>query len=172
MTHTEMLLHIHENALMALTDANEQSNLAPRIVQTLGDAKDSGGFHLRDGSYLNGLVKRNVDYCAAIDFSVIQKARRISDQAGITMDAGHIKWFLHILSLNGFVAWYRRKSQGFAGEHIHAIYVGVPMKPQLQRQVKDYLAGLDGLAHHRQETFWRADDTADAALRVLFEKHN
>jgi hypothetical protein len=51
----------------------------------------------------------------------------------------------------GFAAWYRTKAQGF-DPHIHAVAIGDrDLHPSARAQVKDYLAGHNGLASHGRD---------------------
>lgn len=125
-----------------------------RVVQTIGDAKASAGTHAKDGT-LHGEA-----YCAAVDLSV----RRMSKD--------QIRTLLEKLADNGFVAWYRYRLSFIGNKHIHAIYVGLPMKESLRRQVKDYLNGRDGLACHLLEQFWTAPDSTDRKLAKTFALSN
>ena len=43
------------------------------------------------------------------------------------------------LSRQGFAPFYRRGPKWKDGEHIHAIYALLPMKPQLRGQVNEFL---------------------------------
>ena len=165
------LLYMHPRARKAWDAACKQANLRPVVTQTQGNAKASAGYHASDGTYRteSGTVQ---SYCAAVDVSVNQMAVRLSDGKKIRMDEAHVKWFLHCLAQNGFVAWYRYKGSFKDNKHIHGVYCGVPMKPQLRGQVKDFLNDRTGLAGHGVETFWTADSATDAKLRALFEKYN
>jgi hypothetical protein len=163
--------YIHPAALAALTAAERAANLQPVITQTQGDAPDSKGFHAADGRYQTAGGNWH-DYCAAIDFSVRQKALLLSESKPVEMNDVRIRWFLYNLAKHGFVAWYRRPSQGFEGPHIHAIYCGVKMKPALQGQVLDFLDDKDGLRGHREEEFWTAPSAMDAKLRAIFLEAN
>ena len=164
------LKFMHIRAQEALKRAQEAAGLKPVVTQTLGNAPDSNGFHAKDGTYTSASGAQ-VDYCAAVDFSVVQKALRLRDNTKIAMDEIHIKWWLQKLAENGFVAWYRYQA-AFDTPHIHAVYVGCKMKPQLRSQVKDFLADRTGLAGHAHEEFWTASAGIDAQLKALFEANN
>ena len=132
----------------------------PRIVQTIGNAPASAGFHAKDGF----IAKR--PYCAAVDLSVKSFFGLIGYKDKT------IKWFLWHLALHGFVAWYRYRGPFTFNRHIHMVYVGVPMKPQLRRQVHDFLNGRTGLAGHALEPYWTAPQAADETLKRLYLKAN
>lgn len=107
-----------------------------RIGQTIGDDPRSVGYHHRDGT----LTWRGADYdyTAATDIDV----------SGLTDK--QISLLLHELARQGFACWYRHGGKWVGDEHIHAVYALLPMKPQLQRQVKLFLrerreAGLQPL---------------------------
>lgn len=52
----------------------------------------------------------------------------------------------------GFAAWHRTPAQGDWVEHIHCIAVGcASLSAGAQAQVRDYLAGKNGLANHRPD---------------------
>ncbi|MGL5826895.1 MAG: hypothetical protein ACRCYU_19105 [Nocardioides sp.] len=55
-----------------------------------------------------------------------------------------------VLRRLGFAAWYRPAIKGLWPAHIHAVMIGhQDLAPSAARQVKDYEAGLDGLAGKR-----------------------
>ncbi len=110
-------------------------------------------------------------YCAAVDLSVNQSARRLSDGATIRMDKPHIKWVLFNLAQNGYVGWYRYQPI-WDSKHIHIIGAMVPMKRVLQDQVIDFLNNRTGLSGHGPESFWTADDYLDAQIAEIFKASN
>ena len=89
-----------------------------RISQTLGNYPRSKGYHLRDGT-LNG-----EDYSAAVDMGVNDLTPHKRTE------------LLEALGRVGFAAWYRSGPRWKNDEHVHAVYAGLPMKPQLQEQVR------------------------------------
>jgi hypothetical protein len=95
-----------------------------RIGQTIGDHPLSVGYHKRDGAvwYRGG----KIDYSAAIDIST-----RDLNRVQITR-------FLETLAEQGFAAYYREGAKWRGNEHIHAIYAPLRMKPQLQKQVREW----------------------------------
>jgi len=96
-----------------------------RIGQTIGDHPRSVGYHKRDG-VLN-IRGEKIDYCAAVDlgaFELTEEQRRR---------------FLHHLTKQGFASWYRSGEKWRGAEHIHAIYALLPMKPQLEEQVREFM---------------------------------
>jgi hypothetical protein len=131
---------------------------AARISQTIGNAPDSAGYHLQDGT-IGGHP-----YCAATDLST----------SG--MSHSEIRALLGRLADGGFAAFYRWPghdgwpSSGAA--HIHAVYAGVPMKWQLDGQVSDWLHGRNGLASHSAYTFWQPSDAQKAHVRTMFNQSN
>lgn len=125
-----------------------------RITQTIGRAKASKGFHKQDGEItINGVVYK---YCAALDTSI----RRLKET--------QIRRLLEGGARYGWVGWYRYRGSFAKNRHIHWIYVNLPMKPELQRQVRDFLADRDGLAGHGPEPFWTAPPHLDNLLREAF----
>ncbi len=151
-------------AFFAYTASFKKLNLKPcRISQTVGNAKASAGFHKVDG-YLTINGKRE-GYCAATDLSVHYD----SDGNPRELSASQIKAILEMLSRHGFVGWYRDWP---GNKHIHIVWVNVKMKPQLQRQVQDFLHNRDGLAGHQPETFYTAPKEYDDLLRAAFLEVN
>ncbi|MDQ2807442.1 MAG: chitosanase, partial [Chloroflexota bacterium] len=110
-------------------------NPRSRLVQTIGDASASSGFHHRDGfmapgsngqySYSARAAEGSVAYSAAADLSVRE------------LDKGQIEHWLEALARHGFAAWYRPwyKNSGGSNFHIHAVYSGVHMKKELSNQI-------------------------------------
>jgi hypothetical protein len=127
------------------------------ITQTVGYAAASAGYHAPDGT-VDGH-----DYTAAVDISV----------HGLSQT--QIRALLDRLGQNGFAAWYRWPGHdGWPSSevaHIHAVFAGVIMKAQLREQIRDYLAGLNGLASHTTYSFWRAPTADRDIVRLLFERH-
>jgi hypothetical protein len=127
-----------------------------RLVQTMGTAvKASAGYHARDG-YVTYNGKR-IAYCAAFDSSVTW------------LEIGEIKAWLNAMAWFGIAAWYRPwTTNGKPNFHIHGIYAGLPMKPQLDRQVADFLNDRTGLAGHGRETFFTGNKQQDHYIRSLW----
>lgn len=128
---------------------NIESRADARVVQTVGFAKASAGFHAPDG-VLNG-----EEYCAAVDLSV----------RGLTHT--QIATWLEELCRAGFCGWFRDWP---GNKHIHANYAGVPMKPQLRAQCRDFFAGRNGLAGHADEEFWTASPELRKIPRRMFNE--
>ncbi len=126
------------------------------ITQTLGNAAASAGYHARDG------VVNGRDYCAAVDLH----SRGLSTE--------QIRALLARLGVHGFAAWYREPgSDGWPADeaaHIHAVFVGVPMKPELQSQVRDFLSGKNGLADRGAYAFWTPAPEVLDRVRALFQR--
>jgi hypothetical protein len=107
-----------------------------RVAQGLGLAPASAGIHGVDG-YIN-----HRPYCAAFDLAV-------SD-----LSPPQTRTLLHTLRGAGLVCWWRIPGVSFpmttrggieTGPHIHGIDPFVPHKPRLERQIRDYLAGNNGI---------------------------
>lgn len=128
----------------------------PRIVQAIGNAKASAGYHAKDGTY------KGFDYTTAVDLSV----RGFLGVGGY--NEKQIKWLLYNMALRGFAGWYRYRKPFNTNRHIHAVYVKLHMKSQLQRQVADFLRDRDGLASHGREVFWTAPPSVDERLKAQF----
>lgn len=133
----------------------------PRIVQAIGDAKASAGFHHQDG------VQDGRPYCAAIDVSV--KSFQVH---GMNTARLQIKWFLYHMALHGWAGWYRFTGSFAHNQHIHAVWAGLPMKPALENQIIDFVHDRTGLVGHAKEEFWTAPKEADDAILALFRKSN
>ena len=111
--------------------------IAPeRVAQGLGLAPASAGIHGTDG------VVNHRPYCAAFDLTV-------SD-----LTPTQTRALLHKLRGAGFVCWWRIPGVSFplttrggveTGPHIHGIDPFVPHKRRLEAQVRDYLAGNNGI---------------------------
>lgn len=96
-----------------------------RIGQTIGDHQRSVGYHKRDGVLRVG--KEKIDYTTAVDLGTWD------------LKPAQINAFVEALTAQGFAAFYRHKGKWKGNEHIHAIYTFLPMKPQLQVQVREFL---------------------------------
>lgn len=113
-------------AWQAYLRACHQAKIHPfRIGQTIGDAPASVGYHKRDG-FLN-VRGEKIPYTAAVDLGQ-------SDLSPAKTQA-----FVDALASQGFAAFYRHTGKWRGHEHIHAIYAFLPMKPQLQLQVAEFL---------------------------------
>ena len=106
-------------AFKAFLQACHASKVHPwRISQTLGDHPRSVGYHLRDGTI------RGEDYTVAVDMGVND------------LSAPQRAELLEALARCGFASWFRTGAKWKNAEHVHAVYAGLPMKPQLKRQVR------------------------------------
>ena len=130
---------------------------ADGISQTIGHAAASAGYHEVDGQ-ANGH-----DYCAAVDIRIMGR------------NNAQLRTLLQQLGENGFAAWYRWPGHdgwpAADAPHIHAVFVGVPMKVQLREQVRDFLVGKNGLTSHTHYTFWEAPQAILDLIRLLFSRH-
>ncbi len=95
-----------------------------RIGQTIGNHPLSAGYHRRDGTV--SFRGQKIPYTAAVDLG--------------TRDLNRVQLarFLESLAEQGFAAFYREGGKWRGNEHIHAIYAPLRMKPQLQRQVRQW----------------------------------
>lgn len=137
-------------------DGNFQGQM-PRIIQCLGNAPASKGYHGADGK-ANGK-----SYCVAVDFSV----ETFVDENGV-VDKRRLRWFLYQLARNGFVGFARLEGVWENNQHVHAIYVRHTMKPELESQVVDWLKGYNGLARRAREHFWQANEHVKAEIQLFF----
>jgi hypothetical protein len=128
------------------------------ISQTIGNAAASAGTHAQDGT-----ISGN-PYCAATDLRT----------TGLTDT--QVRALLNRLADQGIAAFYRKPGlDGWPSSevrHIHAIYVGVPMKSSLRAQVQDWLNGRNGLASHTAYTFFHPTTAQKQHIQALFNAHN
>lgn len=96
-----------------------------RIGQTIGDHPRSAGYHHKDGTIVEDGVR--YDYTAAVDLG------------GLDLSDARRDKFLEALARQGFAAFWRSGPNWKGGEHIHAVYCLIPMKPQLRAQVIEWL---------------------------------
>ncbi len=150
------LLHsgLHPEASDRLRCAGVTSS---QITQTIGYATASAGYHAPDGT-AGGLP-----YTAAVDLSV----------RGLTTT--QIRALLARLAENGFAPWYRQPGHdgwpASEAPHIHAVFAGVVMKAELRGQIRDFLAGRNGLASHTHYSFWSPTAATREIIRLLFMRH-
>jgi hypothetical protein len=117
---------MHPAAFGAFIRACNNAGIHPwRIGQTLGDHPRSVGYHKRDG--VTTLRGERIEYSAAADLGTWD------------LDDARIRRFVEALAQQGFAAFYRSGPKWKGNEHIHAIYTQLPMKPQLRRQVRQFL---------------------------------
>jgi hypothetical protein len=150
-----LLYGLHPDA----SDALRQIGLdAGDISQTIGSAAASAGTHAQDGT------AEGKPYSAATDIRV----------AGLTQT--QIKKRLADLASVGFVAWYRWPGHdgwpASEAPHIHAIWVGAKMKLSLRDQVRDWIAGKNGLASHTTYTFYTWEQCRKDAIWQRYLKYN
>jgi hypothetical protein len=113
-------------AFSAYLRACREAGISPaRIGQTIGDHPRSVGYHKRDG--VLKIKGEEIEYSAAVDL------------AAADLPEWQRQKFLRALAKQGFAAWYRSGPKWKDGEHIHAIYATLPMKPQLRGQVLEWL---------------------------------
>ena len=113
-------------AFRAFTRACNNAGVHPwRIGQTIGEHPRSVGYHRKDGEIVEDGVP--YDYTAAVDLGALDLS-----------DAKRER-FLERLAQQGFAAFWRSGPNWKGGEHIHAIYCLIPMKPQLRGQVLEWL---------------------------------
>ena len=131
---------------------------ASRISQTIGNYAASAGTHAQDGT------ASGHPYSAATDLRII----------GLTTP--QIAKLLDDLASVGYAGWYRRP--GYDGwpaseaPHIHAVWVGAPMKLILRNQVRDWIVGKNGLASHTTYTFHTWPQCRRDAIWKRFLEHN
>ena len=124
-------LHPHTQAVLL------RLGIAPeRVAQGLGAFPASAGIHGADGTV------HGRPYCAAFDLAV-------SD-----LTPAQTRILLGKLRGAGMACWWRVPGVSFpltttggaeAGAHIHGVDPFVPHKPRLEQQIRDYVAGKNGL---------------------------
>ena len=146
-------------------DAFRRLRIAPeRVTQGLGFAPSSAGIHGADG------IIKGRSCCAAFDLSV-------SDLTPPQTEA-----LLHTLRGAGLACWWRVPGVSFptttalgveTGPHIHGVDPFVPHKPRLERQIRDYVAGRNGIEAgpyaHRPDPP-AADPQTPAERRLLYRR--
>ena len=116
-------------AFAAFMRACNRMKVTPyRIGQTIGEHPRSVGYHRRDG--VLKIKGQNIDYTAAVDLGAQD------------MTPVQIQRFLDVMAWEGFAVWYRSGPRWKNGEHIHAIYGALKMKPQLEGQMRDFPASV------------------------------
>ena len=125
---------------------------ASRITQTVGDAPDSAGVHLADGT-VNGKA-----YSAAVDLST----------SGMTEPQIHN--LLEKLGKVGYAAWYRKTGvDGWNGvKHIHGVYANCKMKEALRSQVRSWLVGRNGLLSNTLYQWHAFSTSARSTVQAKF----
>jgi hypothetical protein len=84
-------------------------------------------FHRRNNENCCDVRGARREYSAAVDLGVWDLTpRQVSRLSGA-------------LARQGFASFYRRGGKWRGNEHIHAVYVMLPMKSQLRRQVREFL---------------------------------
>ena len=133
-----------------------------RIMQLIGNAVASAGYHARDGFYK--LLGKDQPYCAAIDI-------RTTDLKDVEVEK---LW--DALIENGFAVWWRHTGSFENNQHIHCVYAGVPMKKQLRAQIHSFLDRCNGLVGNAKEPFLLSKDNlpdvAAQKIRTLFLTNN
>ena len=113
------------SAFDGLVRACNRAKIHPhRIGQTIGNHPLSVGYHHRDG-----VLKwrgQKIEYTAAVDLGTQDLTR------------AQLNRFLESLAKQGFAAFYREGGKWRGREHIHAIYGPLPMKAQLQSQMREW----------------------------------
>lgn len=164
------------------TLGNVQEGVIPKGISTMPKAFQKTLFR---GKLVNNRTAAMIMQAEAIlgrkfhitqgSFSNSVKASGTTHSGGGAIDTnGPGGWSRAVAALRqvGFAAWHRSPSQGPWGHHIHAIAMGDPTaSSSAKRQVRDYLAGGDGLGSpgpsgrlgrtpsaYRQGTPWVPDD--------------
>jgi len=145
-----------QGIIPAMHDSLKALSLEERLTNGFNPSSASSNYHGVD------YTSNGINYSAAIDISV----RCLTE--------GQIRTLLDELSMRGFAGWYRKKGEdGWSGKnHIHAIWVAVPLKRQLVLQVKKWLSGKNGLTSDKNYKFWTPKPDAEAQIRSAFSQSN
>ena len=152
----EIECELNEYSPVGLIPPMEKSlndiSLTHRITQGFNSSVKASNYHGSDYE-LHG-----TSYSSAVDLSI----RCLTDE--------HIKFLLGELASRGFAAWLRRNGEdGWRGQaHIHAIWVLGKLKPQLDSQVKDWLAGRNGLVSDLPYEFWLPNSDQLLAIEAAY----
>lgn len=121
-----------------------------RTIEMIKWAEEKAGFQFRitQGSYSTGVAASagTHDGGGVVDFSVRlmtpKKRNKMVDS----------------LKNAGFAAWYRKKTDGFDSNHVHAVAIGcLDLAPLAKAQVRDFDKGLNGLKSHDADPTYRPD---------------
>ncbi len=126
-----------------------------RIVQTIGNAPASHGFHTADG-----VDEFGHGYCAAVDLSVKHPGALTDDEIQTVLDE---------LAQRGFIGWFRDWG---VNSHIHVVFCALKMKVQLRDQVHDWFQHRDGLADHGFDDYFMPTVDEDNTCRADFLAYN
>jgi hypothetical protein len=131
------------------------------ITQSVGDAPQSAGFHKADGTFKNEKGKAE-KYCASFDVSLLHPHHYKGAELALLMVRA-----LHY----DILCFWRVRGQGFTSPHLHNIDCRLKMKAQLQRQVREWLNGGDGLVGNEPDPFWvgYANQVAYRMLKTRIE---
>ena len=145
-----------QGIIPAMLDTLTALSLTERLTNGFNPSSASSNYHGAD------YTSNGIHYSAAIDISV----------RCLTED--QIRTLLDELAIRGFAGWYRKKgADGWKGKnHIHAIWVAAPLKRPLALQVKNWLAGKNGLTSDKKYTFWTPTREAIAQIRSAFAQSN
>jgi hypothetical protein len=150
--HPQRSQGLHPDAYARL----QEMAVAHRITQGINHSTAKGNVHDTDGTD-NGDT-----YTGAVDISVGCLTQK------------QIKALLVCLANAGFAAWFRDDGQdGWSGPpHIHAVWAGCRLKPALQKQVKSWLDGRNGLRSDQPYQFWRASLEMKENVNSLYHAFN
>ena len=111
-----------------------------RIMQLIGDADASAGYHARDGFYtLNGIT---LPYTAAIDIRSTDLSKAECEKLWNTFNKS-----------GEFAGWWRYYGSFKNNQHFHVIHLGVAQKKQLKSQCKSFWEKRTGLVGNAYEPF-------------------
>jgi len=135
-----------------LRKALDDLRLLHRVTNALNPSPKRSNYHNVDE------VIDGIEVTSAVDISV----RCLNDT--------QIKELLSLLAQNDIVGWLRRDGiDGWKGvQHIHAVWVGGKLKPQLKMQVHSWLEGRNGLKSNRHYDFWTPSEEEKSLIKTKF----
>lgn len=124
-----------------------------RVMQAVGYAKASAGYHAPDGKY------KGEDYTAAVDIRTRDLTR------------SQIATVLEETCQQGFVSFYRNWPGNL---HAHLNYAGLPQKRQLDSQNEEFFRGEDGLVGRGRidQEWWYPDKGSRWIAEKMFRISN
>jgi hypothetical protein len=137
-------------------EALKRLTLGHRITQGINHSSDRGNVHDTDVT-INGK-----HFTGAVDISV----RCLTEP--------QIRTLLGRLADAGFAGWFRKPGEdGWTGPpHIHAIWVGCPLKRVLRQQVESWLRGSNGLGTDQPYAFWKPSAEMNRRVAMLYRAVN
>lgn len=134
-----------------------------RVVQALGYAEKSKGFHAPDPGVGGSGAINHEKYTGAMDCSI----KGLSDT--------RIATWIDEMARAGIAAFFRNPDDPVwrGNGHIHGMYCGVPLKDELDSQVRDFHNRLNGLVGHRpvDPDFYPTPELAAIPWKLFLESN-